>query len=85
MQGNNKWTNDWTPRLTIEAYPSFDVPRSTFQYYNPDLKKAVPITMVTDRKKKSVEVTYGNVGFEGTVTVYTKRGALTSRLDRNGG
>lgn len=85
VQGNNKWTNDWTPRLTIEAYPSFDVPRSTFQYYNPDLKKAVPITMVTDRKKKSVEVTYGNVGFEGTVTVYTKRGALTSRLDRNGG
>jgi alpha-D-xyloside xylohydrolase len=34
-QGNAKWIQDWKPFLDIEVFPSYGVPKTSFQYYNP--------------------------------------------------
>jgi alpha-D-xyloside xylohydrolase len=85
VQANNKWAKHWAPSLNIELYPCFDVSTSRFDYYHPETKRSVPITMTTDRASSSVTITYGSLGFNGTLTLYTKGGPLTRALNARGG
>ncbi|KAJ9220952.1 CAZyme family GH31 [Paecilomyces variotii] len=85
VQANNKWTKNWAPHLTVEAYPSFDVESSTFTYYNGVSKKSVPITMISDKKQSSVKIIYGDMGVGGTLILFTKKGELKAPLAATGG
>ena len=85
LQANNKWTEDWKPYLDIEVFPSFEVPRTNFVYYNGNSGKVVDIEMVNDRRRRTVEVTWGHIGVSGTLVVYTKDGQQNSTLNANGG
>lgn len=67
LQANNKWTADWKPELTVELYPSAEVPYSSFAYYNGAAKIEVPITMMVDAVAGGVTVEYGAVGVNGTL------------------
>ena len=84
-QGNDKWTEDWKPELTIELYPSLDVPETCFPYYNGDDKVEVPIVMTMDRGSSDVVVKYGAVGIGGSIVLYSKDGKLTAPLHAGGG
>lgn len=84
-QGNNKWTKDWEPSLTIEVYPSYDVPYSSFSYYNGAAKEEVMIEMSTDNITQSVTVEYGAVGINGTLVAFTKYGMRNATLKAGGG
>lgn len=85
VQANNRWTKNWAPQLTVEAYPSFDVENSTFTYYNGISKKSVPITMITNKKQSSVKIIYGDMGVGGTLILFTKKGELKAPLAATGG
>ena len=85
FQGNNKWTKDWKPELTVELYPSADVAYSSFDYYNGDTKNVVPITMSIDALSGRVVVEYGAVGVNGTLTVYARDGTRNAILHAAGG
>ena len=63
-QGNDKWTQDWKPELTIELYPSRDVPYSKFLYYNSDAGGAVQMNMMMDSSSGDVVVDYGAIGLK---------------------
>ncbi|KAI7251421.1 hypothetical protein KC352_g12610 [Hortaea werneckii] len=84
-QGNNKWTKDWKPELTIELYPSKKVPWSSFAYYNGDTKQEVPITMKTSHHSGQVEIEYGPVGVGGTIVLFAKDGMHNATLHAGGG
>jgi len=84
-QGNNKWTPDWKPELTVEVYPSAEVPFSRFEYYNGEKKEVVPITMTVDALSGAVTVEYGALGVNGTVAVYGKGGVRNATLSAGGG
>ena len=84
-QGNDKWTENWKPELTIELYPSSDVAETSFSYYNGNDKEQVPIVMKMDKTSCDVVVTYGAVGVGGGIVLYRKDGVLTSPLHAGGG
>ncbi|KAI7474541.1 hypothetical protein KC357_g5200 [Hortaea werneckii] len=84
-QGNNKWTKDWKPELTIELYPSKEVPWSSFVYYNGDTKQEVPITMRTSHYSGQVDVDYGPVGIGGKFVLFAKNGVHNATLHAGGG
>ncbi|KAK5129682.1 hypothetical protein LTR08_002974 [Meristemomyces frigidus] len=84
-QGNNKWTADWRPELTIELYPSADVSYSSFAYYNGAAKTEVPITMSVDALSGAVTVEYGAVGVNGTLVMFVKGGMKNATLHAGGG
>lgn len=83
-QGNNKWTEDWKPELTIEVYPSFEVGRSEFSYYDRQSNETVPIVMDTSKTGKVV-VVYGDSGAPGTIELFAKSGVQTETLQAGGG
>ncbi|GAB7354269.1 hypothetical protein MBLNU459_g4798t2 [Dothideomycetes sp. NU459] len=83
FQGNNKWTEDWEPELTIEIYPAFGTPLSIFKYYNGEARKEVDIRVET--REGTVTVEYGAVGIAGTIVVYTKTGQRNATLKADGG
>ena len=85
VQANNKWTENWTPELTVELYPSADVPYSTFAYYNGDSKDEVSITMSIDAISGDVDVFYGAVGVNGTFVLFGKDGMTNATLHAGGG
>lgn len=85
LQANNKWTADWKPELTIEVYPSFDIPVSVFAYYNGFAEREAQIRLQTIRKGCVVILTYGNVGVDGEIVFYTKTGQRTEPLNTQGG
>ncbi|KAI9707856.1 MAG: hypothetical protein M1820_004462 [Bogoriella megaspora] len=85
IQANNKWTDDWKPYLNLELFPSFKVPKSSFTYYNVDSKEGIEIVVTSDKRKGTVEVTWGDVGTAGTVLLYTKDGVQNSTLAASGG
>ena len=84
-EGNQKWNKDWKPELTIELYPSTEVPRASFAYYNGDAKTEVMITMKMDARSGNVTVDYGNVGVSGKLVMYTKGGMKQAALNAAGG
>ena len=84
-QGNNKWTPHWQPELTVELYPSSEVPYSTFAYYNGASKTEVPITMSIDALSGGVTVDYGALGTNGTFVLYSKDGMKNVTLHAGGG
>ena len=82
VQLNNKWTKDWKPSLTVEVFPSFDVPMSTFTYYN---GTAVQLEMRTDSGTGDVVFSHGNLGLESTLVVYTQDGIMNKTLTTGAG
>ena len=85
-QGNNKWTKDWKPLLTIEVFPSLSVPGSRFSYFNDERDDGtkVGIVMTTNKRAKSVKVVYGDLGTEGTLVVYTTGGKMAKTIVEGG-
>ncbi|OCL10996.1 glycoside hydrolase family 31 protein [Glonium stellatum] len=86
-EGNNKWTKDWKPSLTIEAFPSFAVPESRFSYFNGegDNGTEVDIIMATDKQTGSVKLTYGDLGAKGKLVVYADAGKIEKAIVEGGG
>ena len=82
-QGNNKWTSKWQPHLEIEVYPSYGCEKSMFLYYNGN--DQVEITMATDSRSQSVTVWYGDLALRGTITAFTKYGAMNATILPGGG
>ncbi|KAK5127784.1 hypothetical protein LTR85_004900 [Meristemomyces frigidus] len=84
-QANNKWTVDWEPELTIELYPSCDVPFSSFTYYNGVAKTEASISMMVDALSGDVAVDYGALGTNGTLVVFARGGTQNATLRAAGG
>ncbi|KXS98561.1 hypothetical protein AC578_4322 [Pseudocercospora eumusae] len=84
FQGNNKWTKDWKPFLTIEIYPSPKVEAKQFSYYTGS-DTEVMINVRTDAAKRTVKVEYGSLGVEGTIVLFTKYGNMSVGLSAEGG
>ena len=89
-QGNNKWTENWKPTMTIEVYPWYSIPKTTFQYWNGNA--SIPLTLTTDKATKTVTVeSKGDLGIPGgvIVTFYGKgngtAAVVTKPLDPAGG
>ncbi|OQV02215.1 hypothetical protein CLAIMM_07449 [Cladophialophora immunda] len=75
-QGNNKWTQNWQPSLTIEVFPSYEYATSSFPYYNG--MEVVNITLSSQSTSKTVVVQWdGDLGVPGQpqVVFYGKTGA----------
>ena len=84
-QGNAKWlSTKWTPRLNIELFHSFDVPKSTFVYYRGKEANMSPgpatITMTTERAGRSLTIQYDDLGVEGTLSIYHKSATNNATL-----
>ncbi|KXT18716.1 hypothetical protein AC579_2695 [Pseudocercospora musae] len=84
FQGNNKWTKDWMPFLTIEIYPSPKVEAKQFSYYTGS-NTEVMINVQTDAAKRTVKVEYGSLEVEGTIVLFTKYGNRSVDLSVEGG
>lgn len=84
-EGNNKWTKDWQPYLDIEVFPSYKVSCSIFAYYNGKSGKEVQITLWTDSRAKTATLQYGDLGFAGSISFYTKSGVKNVTLTTGGG
>ena len=84
-QGNDRWTEKWKPELTIELYPSPDVPHSSFSYYNGEAETEVEIEMTMDAASRQVAVKYGDIGIGGKLVVFTKSGTSSAPLCAKGG
>lgn len=85
FQGNNKWTSNWAPNLNIEVFPSYDVPSSSFTYYNSVTNQGVELCLSTNAANQSVTITYGDLGVPGQITVYGKGGQMNASLEAGGG
>ena len=87
LQGNAKWVKNWQPWLEIEVFPSWNVPSSTFEYFDGERtkNKGVPIEMTTNRRDSSVTVTYGALGVPATLSVYGKDSVKKVALNAKGG
>lgn len=85
FRANDRWTVDWAPYLDVEVFPSWGVPRSEFAYFNKEKGEVVDIALTTDEGKREVRVKYGEVGFNGSIVVYTKDGAKKVDLVAEGG
>ena len=83
-QGNDKWTENWSPELTIELYPSSDVPEASFLYYSTD-DTEVEIVMWTDPTTLKVLVEYGQLGCDGSFVLYHKGGTATQSFEATAG
>ncbi|KAF2266069.1 hypothetical protein CC78DRAFT_597792 [Lojkania enalia] len=86
-QGNAKWIEDWQSFLTIEVFPSWDVPESTFTYFTGDGAKGKPakIKMTTNKEKGTVRVEYENLAVEAAVLIWAWEGSREVNLNRGGG
>lgn len=85
VQANNKWTKDWSPRLTVELFPSFGVPESSFAYYNGNKESEIRMTSTSKDDGACVHVQYGELGVGGKIVVYTQNGPVESDLQPKGG
>lgn len=87
FQGNAKWIEDWEAFLTIEIFPSWDVPVSTFTYYDGEGAggRAVSINVTADKESQTLRVDYDNLGVEGAVLWQLKTGPKEVNLNRGGG
>ncbi|KAF2468034.1 uncharacterized protein BDR25DRAFT_373568 [Lindgomyces ingoldianus] len=86
-QGNARWIDNWSPKLTVEVFPSFEVKESRFTYFKGEGAdgEGVEIKMTTNTSGKSLKVTYGDLGATGTVRVYLKSGVKDVELQEGGG
>lgn len=71
LQGNAKWDKTWKPVLTFEAFPSWDVRESTFDYWSRESNRSVQIKMKVSGDKGAGKVTlnYGDFGSVGNITI----------------
>lgn len=78
-------TSSWSPHLTIEVYPSYDVPVISFVYYRGTEGRhlspgSVTITMRTNITTRTVEVEAdGDYGVDAEVVVYQKTNGTSQR------
>ncbi|ETI27226.1 hypothetical protein G647_09909 [Cladophialophora carrionii CBS 160.54] len=74
-QGNNKWTKNWAPSLTIEAFPSYNFGTYVFPYYNG--AEVVNITLSSSTESQTATVQWdGDLGVnQATIVFYGKGGA----------
>jgi alpha-glucosidase (family GH31 glycosyl hydrolase) len=87
-QGNAKrWIDDWQPFLTIELFPSWEVPESKFTYYvgEGNEGRAVEITLTTDKEARTVRCDYGDFGVDAAVLWHLKDRKREVNLNRPGG
>lgn len=84
-QFNALWLEGWKPWLNIEAYPSFAVGNSAFQYYEESTAQEVEITMETARSNKSICVSYGSLATSGKLRIYLKSSVEEFELRQQGG
>jgi alpha-glucosidase (family GH31 glycosyl hydrolase) len=86
-QGNARWIEDYQPFLTVELFPSWEVPESHFTYYDGEGVKGRPvqITLKTNKETKRLMVEYEDLGIEGAVMWYFKGGKREVNLNRGGG
>lgn len=75
FQGNAKWVEDWSPKLRIELFPSYDVPVSTFRYYDGEGEdgKEYVLTLTADKTQKVLRLDMGGLKTEGLETVWYLR------------
>ncbi|PVI04064.1 glycoside hydrolase family 31 protein [Periconia macrospinosa] len=75
FQGNAKWIEDWTPKLRMELFPSYDVPVSTFKYYDGEGSEGTEylITLTTDKAKQIIQLDLGGLKTEGLEIVWYLR------------
>jgi len=77
-QGNARWVNGWTPRLSIDVFPSYNVSRSVFTYYRGHEGVGRPgpatITVTTDARARSIVVEYEDLGVDGTINIWYRGG-----------
>jgi alpha-D-xyloside xylohydrolase len=83
-QGNQKWSK-WEPYLEIQLFPSYNVPISTFEYYNAIKKSPAKITMATNAKEQSITISTEELEIPATVKVYGKYGEFNTTLNPGGG
>ncbi|KAH0827202.1 hypothetical protein AYO21_07667 [Fonsecaea monophora] len=84
-QGNNKWTQKWQPSLTIEVFPSYTYPTSSFPYYNG--MEVVNITLSSQSTSGTVVVQWnGALGIPSPpqVVFYGKSGAQNASVKTTG-
>ncbi|KAL4792592.1 glycosyl hydrolases family 31-domain-containing protein [Aspergillus venezuelensis] len=84
-QSNNQWDRDWTPWLDIEVYPSYNVESSKFQYFDEKNGRSVDIWMETNKRKKTLCISYGALGTPGELQIYVKGGPQKFKLASRGG
>jgi hypothetical protein len=65
FQGNNMWTNDWSPSLRIEFFPS-DEFNSTFPYYTGSSVQTISCA----NQNQSRVIQFGNLGNSGILQIY---------------
>jgi alpha-D-xyloside xylohydrolase len=86
-QGNNKWTMNWKPSLTIEAFPSYGFGTYVFPYFNGE--QVVNITLRSDTESQTATVQWdGDLGINDTrVVFFGKNGVknMTAPGARTGG
>lgn len=83
-KGNNKWTRNWSPKLELEFFPSFEVPETVFAYWNGNAE--VRITMTTSKLNKEVTVDWEDLEIdEVELVMWTKTGAARGELVSTGG
>lgn len=82
IRGNNLWTKGWAPELEVEVFPSYGVPASSFAYFG---ENEAQIKVTADGRKRTVTVAYEDLGVNGSVVVYTKKGPRRAALVAGGG
>ena len=86
-QGNNKWTKNWQPSLTIECFPSYNYETYVFPYYNGN--EVVNITLSSSTESQTAIAMWdGDLGVNNTqIIFYGKNGAknMTATAMSTGG
>jgi alpha-D-xyloside xylohydrolase len=83
-RGNNRWTRNWSSKLELEFFPSFDVPKTVFAYWNGNVE--VKITMTTNKSINEVTFDWEGLGIEEVeLVMWTKNGAVRGELVPEGG
>lgn len=85
-QGNNKWTKNWQPSLTIEAFPSYNFGTYVFPYYTGSEVVNITLSSATEwqtatvqwdgdlRVNKTQIVFYGKTGATNVAATSTSTG-----------
>ena len=87
LQANNKWTKNWAPSLTFEAFPSYNYGTYVLPYYNGEEVVNVTLSSATEWQTATVQWD-GDLGVNKTqIVFYGKGGAktITAKASRTAG
>lgn len=68
VKGNNNWTENWTPSLRIEAFPSSQL-ASSFSYWTGSAAQIISTSPITD----GFSLSSGDLGLGGRLDLYVTR------------